>query len=218
MPRFGMALLLMLALALPVSARERLVTFSVQGLESSMDGDQVTQELLTYKGVHVATFDHVHAEIHTRLAAGVSDAQICEMIQKLAVGLRALPTAGQGRYVPFPDYPPGSDVVAITRNGSRAGPLERYKVAGHTTVFDISAVWCAPCRVLDQRLRTLVKQRPGIAVRKLDVVSFDSPLAHELGAKLTGLPYLVVITADGKRRDFDGATYEQVAKQYGWPK
>ena len=218
MSRYLVAMFLMLALALPASSRERLVTFSVQGLSSSMDGDQVTQELLAYKGVRVAKFDHVRAEIHTRLASGVSDAQICEMIQKMAVGLRALPGAGQGRYVPFPDYPPGSDVVAVTRNGARVGPLKRYAVRGHTTIYDISAVWCAPCRVLDQRLRALVKQRPGIAVRKLDIVSFDSPLAREMGAKLTGLPYLVVITANGKRRDFDGTTYEQVAALYGWPK
>lgn len=227
MPRLFAVLLLALSLpglAVPavarvrVAAHERVARFSVQGLQSSMDGDEIVRNLLEYKGVRAARFEHLHAEVVTRLAAGVSDAQICEMIQKMASGLRALPGAGQGRYVPFPDYPPGADVVAITRDGSRVGPLARYAVRGHTTVFDISAVWCAPCRVLDQRLRALTQQRPGIAIRKLDVVSFDSPLAHELGPKLTGLPYVVVIGADGVRRDFDGADYAAVAKVYGWPK
>ena len=216
MRHLGLLLLLMLALALPAQARDHHATFSVQGLENSMDGDQVVQNLLQYPGVRAARFDHVHAEIIASLAGGVSDMQVCEMIQKMANGLRAVPGGGQGRYQPFPDYPPGSDVVSITRNGSRVGPLERFAVRGHTTVFDISAVWCAPCRGLDQQLRALAKQRPGIAIRKLDVVSFDSPLAHELGAKLTALPYLVVIGPDGKRRDFDGAEYEKIAPLYGW--
>ncbi len=102
---------------------------------------------------------------------------------------------------PLPD--PG--FVTLSREGEAVGPLEKHRVTGKYTVFDIFADWCAPCRLVDARLREIAAERKDVAVRKLNVVDFESPLAGELGPDFETLPYVVVFAPDGKRTDILGA-------------
>ena len=53
---------------------------------------------------------------------------------------------------------------------------------------------------------------PDVAVRKLNVVDFESPLGKELGSRLEALPYLIVFTPSGKRIDIAGADMEKLDK------
>jgi thiol-disulfide isomerase/thioredoxin len=103
-----------------------------------------------------------------------------------------------------PPYPPGADVKTLTTDGSRVGPLDRLRVPDKFTVFDFYADWCAPCHLVDARLREILAERPDVAVRKLDVVDFDSDLASELGPDFETLPYLVVFSPAGKRTEILG--------------
>ncbi len=92
------------------------------------------------------------------------------------------------------------------------GPLDKHRVPGKYTVFDFFADWCAPCRLVDARLREILKRRADVAVRKLDIVDFDSPLAHELGPDFDALPYLVVLDPKGRRTEIIGADFEALEK------
>src|SRR3954471_1627347 len=76
-----------------------------------------------------------------------------------------------------PPYPPGSDIVVLSKAGEKVGPLEKLRVTGKYTVFDVYADWCAPCKDVDRYLRELLATRKDIAVRKLNVVDEDSPLS-----------------------------------------
>ena len=76
-------------------------------------------------------------------------------------------------------------------------------MADKFTVFDVYADWCGPCRNVDEKLREIVAKRPDVAVRKLSVVDFDSPLAQELGIET--LPYVVVFSPEGKKTEIHGA-------------
>lgn len=105
-------------------------------------------------------------------------------------------------------YPAGADVATLTSDGSAVGPLEKRRVAGKYTVFDVYADWCAPCQIVDGRLREILKRRKDVAVRKLNVVDFESPLAQELGPEFEALPYLVVFDPHGRRTDIFGADFE----------
>jgi hypothetical protein len=69
---------------------------------------------------------------------------------------------------------------------------------------------------MDARIREHVRTHPGVAVRKLNLARWDSPLAKEFGSRLTALPHVVVFTPDGRRREFDGAPWEQVAGAMKW--
>jgi hypothetical protein len=66
--------------------------------------------------------------------------------------------------------------------------------------------------VVDERLRHVVTQRSDVAIRKLNVRDFDTPLALELGSGFETLPYVVVITPKGKRIDVVGADFEALDK------
>ncbi|MBS1120484.1 MAG: hypothetical protein H6Q90_2712 [Deltaproteobacteria bacterium] len=77
--------------------------------------------------------------------------------------------------------------------------LALVPVAGRITVFDLWAVWCAPCRELDSRLEALVRAHPErLAVRTLDVGDSDSAAWKRYLAPGTfDLPHVKVYDIDG---------------------
>ena len=109
-------------------------------------------------------------------------------------------------------YPPGADVQTLSRKGEAVGPLAKRRVTDKYTVFDVYADWCGPCRLVDAHLREVTAERKDVAVRKLNVVDFDTPLAREFGPDFEVLPYVVVFSPQGKRTDIFGADLERLDK------
>jgi hypothetical protein len=70
---------------------------------------------------------------------------------------------------------------------------------------------------VDARLREIITQRADVAVRRLNVVDFDTPLASELGPDFQALPYLIVFTPSGKRVDIHGADFGRLDKALARP-
>jgi len=194
-------------LAAPGSA-ERVQVYSIQGADCADCGERLESELRKLKGVKKASFDKHRVELTVRMEDGVGDAVVAAAAEH--AGVKAVPGAGLGAYLPHPEYPPGADVATLTKDGSKVGPLEKLRAPGKYTVFDVFADWCGPCREVDNRLREIVAARSDVAVRRLNVVDFDSPLARELGAKLDALPYVVVFTPSGKRSDLAGADLKKL--------
>jgi thiol-disulfide isomerase/thioredoxin len=207
---------LLLAAATAHGPAERLRVYSIQGLDGGDTGDRLAEVFLTVPGVKRARFDLYASELTLLLTPQLSDAQVPALVARAGPGVRAVPGPGQGRYLPPLDYPPGVDVAVLTRNGSAVGPLERLRVPNRTTVIDVYADWCIACRPMDAHLRAFARGRRGVAIRKLNLARWDSPLARELGPRLTALPHLVVFTPDGRRHEFDGDTWEHVAKTLRW--
>jgi thiol-disulfide isomerase/thioredoxin len=201
--------LLVLLLAAPASA-ERVQVYSVQGADCASCAEKVKDELKGVKGVGKVEFDRKAVELTVKLADGVGDEVVLAALAK--AGLKGVVGAGQGSYLPQADYPAGADVAWLTKDGSKVGPLAKLRVDGKYTVFDVYADWCGPCRTVDERLRAIVSERKDVAVRKLNVVDFESPLGQELGSRLSALPYVVVFTPSGKRIDIDGANMEKLDK------
>ena len=207
---------LILLFGVPASARaDRTEVFSIQGADCGQCGDEIKDELKKVKGVKKAEFDIHKVELTVRLADGVPDQDVIAAVER--AGMKAVRGPGQGSYLPMAAYPAGADVVTLTRDGAAVGPLDKLRVAGKYTVFDIYADWCGPCRTVDERLRELVASRPDLAVRKLNVVDFDTPLARELGARFEALPYLVVFTPSGKRTDIEGVAFDKLDRALAAP-
>jgi thiol-disulfide isomerase/thioredoxin len=86
----------------------------------------------------------------------------------------------------------GRDVVTA----GEAVPLE--PVRGQWTVFDFWAPWCEACKVLGRDLEALAARRPDLAVRRVNIVDFDSPIARQELQGVRMLPHVRVLDPQGK--------------------
>jgi thiol-disulfide isomerase/thioredoxin len=191
-----------LCAAVPARA-DRKQVFSLQGLDCVSCVDEIKDVLDDVQGFRKLQFDKKTVEMTVWLADGVEDDVGLAAVDR--GGFRAVVGPGHGAWKddakPWPD---GADVKFLTRDGSAVGALAKHRVPGKFTIFDVYADWCAPCRLVDDHLRKVVAGRPDVAVRKLNVVDFDSPLGLELGDAIQGLPYLVVYDPAGKRTVIEG--------------
>ncbi len=89
----------------------------------------------------------------------------------------------------------GIDVVDAVSNGEAAA-LE--PVPGKWTVFDFWAPWCEACKGLDARLRQLVTERPDVALRRINIVDFESPIARRELPGVEVLPHVRLVDPEGK--------------------
>lgn len=210
MKRVPASLSFLLVLAAAPSFAERVQVFSVQGADCAECADKIKGELKKTKGVGKVEFDKQKVELTVKLDDGVADDAVVAAVER--AGFKATLGPGHGAYLPHPEYPAGADVQWLSRDGSAVGPLPKLRAAAKYTVFDVYADWCGPCRTVDERLRDIVGKRTDVAVRKLNVVDFESPLGKELGSRLEALPYLVVFTPSGKRIDIAGADMEKLDK------
>ena len=92
--------------------------------------------------------------------------------------------------------------------------LESHAVRGKVTLFDFYAVWCGPCRKLDAHVFALLGQRTDVAVRKLNVVSWETPLAERYMRNVPNLPYVIVYGKSGARLRATGRVAARLAEAH----
>ena len=100
---------------------------------------------------------------------------------------------------PLPPLPANADLVELSKQGEDVPSLDGYAVKGKVTLFDFYAIWCGPCRRVDAHVFPMLGQRSDLAVRKLNMVSWETPLAERYLKDISSLPYIVVYGKDGRR-------------------
>ncbi len=99
-----------------------------------------------------------------------------------------------------PEPPPaGADIRDVGRPGADVPALEPLVVTGKVTVFDFHAAWCPPCRKVDEHLYPIAARRADLAIRKIDVESWDTPVAERWLRNVKELPWIVVYDRNGRR-------------------
>jgi thiol-disulfide isomerase/thioredoxin len=185
---------------------------SLDKLDCADCGDQMVADLRERPGVYRASFDKRKAEI-TVIASRSFD--VFTAVKQLASveGFVAVLGAGQGRYLDWSAFPPGADVRTVTKSGEDVPDLKPHLAAGKVTVVDFSAIWCEPCRKLDEHMVKVLTARQDVAYRKLDIGDWDTPLAKRYLKSVPALPYVIVFGADGARvGEIAGLDLERVDK------
>jgi thiol-disulfide isomerase/thioredoxin len=101
-------------------------------------------------------------------------------------------------FEPLPALPATADVGTVSNQGEDVPDLAPHAALGKATIFDFYADWCAPCRKIDLHVFGLLKDRADLALRKLNVVSWETPLAKRYLKDVESLPYLMVYDRKGK--------------------
>lgn len=101
-------------------------------------------------------------------------------------------------FEPLPVLGEGADLRKLSEAGEDVPELGAHAVKGKVTVFDFYADWCPPCRKVDAHMYGLLNGRTDVAYRKLNVVSWDTPLAKRYLGGVPNLPHLVVFGKDGR--------------------
>jgi thiol-disulfide isomerase/thioredoxin len=169
---------------------------SLQGIDCEDCGTDVITALGT-NGIYATSFDRINAELTVQYDA--TKVSVADMIATVAsLGYTGIEGPGHGAYIPEVEFEPGLDVEKISKAGEMV-ELEAHLVPGKVTVFDFYAVWCEPCREVDEHMRTVLSGHDDVALRKLNIVDWDSEIAKQHMKTAAQLPYLLVYDRNGKQ-------------------
>ncbi len=106
--------------------------------------------------------------------------------------------------------PSGGDVRVISEG--EAVDLAAHAVKGKYTIYDFYADWCAPCRTLDPQLHELAATHENVAVRKIDIIDWTTPVVAQ--HKVSDLPHMVIYGPDGKHLASGDEVYLVVSRLF----
>jgi thiol-disulfide isomerase/thioredoxin len=90
------------------------------------------------------------------------------------------------------DRGPAIDVIT---KGSQVD-LASHLAAGSITIVDFYADWCGPCRLMSPTLEQIAHSDPDVALRKIDIVNWESPVAKQY--HVNSIPRVEVYNRAGK--------------------
>ena len=66
------------------------------------------------------------------------------------------------------------------------------------TVVDFYADWCGPCRRVSIVMNAVMSERDDVALRKIDIIDWDTPVAQQHMTEVTQLPYTLIFDKAGR--------------------
>jgi thiol-disulfide isomerase/thioredoxin len=183
--------------ATTVPASATTTVFSLRGIDCEDCGTEIIEKLEGQPGFYAASFDRVLGELTVQYDAAQMDKAVV-FAAASELGFEAIEGQGQGEYIPEVEFGEGLDVVKISEHGE-AVELAPHLVPGKITVIDFYAVWCEPCRELDEHMLTVLEAHDDIALRKVNIVDWESEAAKQHLQSVPNLPYVIVHGRDGKQ-------------------
>jgi thiol-disulfide isomerase/thioredoxin len=84
--------------------------------------------------------------------------------------------------------------VEVISHGAQVD-INKHLALGNVTIVDFYADWCGPCRQLSPSLEQMATTDPEIALRKIDIVNWKTPVARQFN--LTSIPQVNVYNRGG---------------------
>ncbi len=200
--RIAIPLLLLVSMALaPLSvaatAPIKPVILSLQGIDGGKALDVVKESLEKIKGVKKVSFDTRTVEARVEMTQRVPTAKLIAAVED--AGFLAVEGPGQGKWMPPKGFPEGSDVGIVSETGDEVESLEGLAVPGKVTLIDFYADWCRPCRMIDEHVNELLQKRQDVAVRKINIVDWNTPAARQVLKYTSGIPFVIVYGKKGEK-------------------
>ncbi|HVT44979.1 MAG TPA: thioredoxin domain-containing protein [Thermoanaerobaculia bacterium] len=212
MARSALVIALVMLAFTPSSAAE-VFEFTVVGIDCEECSEPILETLRGIAGVEKAELDWQAGRAKVVLVDGFEKAKLKKAID--GIGFEAV-FAGEQRpdLQPLPEEVRARlDIVAFT-DGSRID-LRKILVPGKVTILDYYADWCSPCHLLDIRLQHLLDSNSGLAVRRIDVGTWDNDAARQATRefRLEALPYVRVYDVKGRFVGaVTGGSWEKIVK------
>ncbi|MBS2030677.1 MAG: hypothetical protein JST54_22425 [Deltaproteobacteria bacterium] len=184
-----------------VPSDSQALTLSIQGLVCADCGKELEAKALAVPGVRRAEFVMDGAELHLMVAPEFDPKKVIDAVQAEPVDgkpITASVGAGHGSYAAFTTPEPGWDVKQLSVHGEDVPELGATLAASKANVVDFYADWCGPCHEMDEHLHALLGKDSKLAYRRINVVTWDSPVAKHYLASAKELPYFIVFDGHGK--------------------
>jgi thiol-disulfide isomerase/thioredoxin len=100
--------------------------------------------------------------------------------------------------------------VEVISHGAQVD-INKHLALGNVTVVDFYADWCGPCRQLSPSLEQMAKSDPEIALRKIDIVNWRTPVARQFN--VNSIPQVNVYNRVGSLvGTVNGADIDQIKR------
>lgn len=142
--------------------------------------------------------DPIHLAVHTspRPSWNRATSALFGLVAVLvmAYGLFFMVSTGRSDQAAEPER---GDIRLISVQGEPVDVLQ-HLAPGKFTIVDFYADWCPPCKELEPILEELARVHPAdVAVRKVNIVHWGTPVVTQYGVADFGLPYLRIYGPDG---------------------
>ena len=100
--------------------------------------------------------------------------------------------------------------VEVISHGAQVN-INQHLALGNVTVVDFYADWCGPCRQLSPSLEQMARTDPEIALRKIDIVNWKTPVARQFN--VNSIPQVNVYNRAGSLvGTVNGADIDQIKR------